>query len=88
MVLHSRVAVTISASVARRSRADGSSMEGHTSLSTALVFPLVKHAIKIYTTRISAYLLAHNELNVAILIPIHDAVVSASVTKPSWPFIF
>ena len=63
-------------------------MEGHASLSTALVFPLVKHAIKIDKTRIAAYLLAHNELNVAILIPIHNAVVSASVTKPSLPFIF
>ena len=37
MTLHSRDAVTVSAAVATRSRADCSSMEGHTSLSTALV---------------------------------------------------
>ena len=37
MALHSRDAVTVSAAVATRSRADCSSMEGHTSLSTALV---------------------------------------------------
>ena len=37
MALHSRDAVTVSAAVAMRSRADCSSMEGHTSLSTALV---------------------------------------------------
>ena len=37
MALHSRYAVTVSAAVATRSRADCSSMEGHTSLSTALV---------------------------------------------------
>ena len=37
MVLHSRDAVTVSAAVAMRSCADCSSMEGHTSLSTALV---------------------------------------------------
>ena len=34
---HGRYAVTVSAAVAMRSRADCSSMEGHTSLSTALV---------------------------------------------------
>ena len=53
MALHSRYAVTVSAAVATRSRADCSSMEdrrrkslinseeirGHTSLSTALVVP-------------------------------------------------
>ena len=37
MALHSRDAVTFSAAVATRSCADCSSMEGHTSLSTALV---------------------------------------------------
>ena len=37
MAFHSRDAVTVSAAVATRSRADCSSMEGHTSLSTALV---------------------------------------------------
>ena len=37
MALYSRDAVTVSAAVATRSRADCSSMEGHTSLSTALV---------------------------------------------------
>ena len=37
MALYSRDAVTVSAAVATRSRADYSSMEGHTSLSTALV---------------------------------------------------
>ena len=37
MALHSRGAVTVSAADATRSRADCSSMEGHTSLSTALV---------------------------------------------------
>ena len=36
MALHSRDAVTVSAAVATRSRADCSSTEGHTSLSTAL----------------------------------------------------
>ena len=36
MALHSRDAVTVSAAVATRSRADCNSMEGHTSLSTAL----------------------------------------------------
>ena len=39
MALHSRDAGTVSAAVATRSRADSSSMEGHTSLSTALVPP-------------------------------------------------
>ena len=42
MALHSRDAVTVSAAVATRSRADCSSMEGHTSLSTALVRPSMK----------------------------------------------
>ena len=37
MALHSRDAVIISAAVATRSRADCSSMEGHSSLSTSLV---------------------------------------------------
>ena len=37
MALHSRDAVTVYAAVATRSRADCSSMEGHTSLSTVLV---------------------------------------------------
>ena len=37
MALHSRDAVTVSAAVASRSRADCSSMECHTSLSTDLV---------------------------------------------------
>ena len=37
MALHSRDAVTVSAPVATRSRADCSSMEGHTTLSTSLV---------------------------------------------------
>ena len=37
MALHSRDTVTVSAAVATRSHADCSSMEGHTSLSTALV---------------------------------------------------
>ena len=37
MALHSRDVDTVSAAVATRSRADCSSMEGHTSLSTALV---------------------------------------------------
>ena len=37
MALHSRDAVTVSVAVATRSHADCSSMEGHTSLSTALV---------------------------------------------------
>ena len=37
MALHSRDAATVSAAVATRSRADYSSREGHTSLSTALV---------------------------------------------------
>ncbi len=37
MALHSRYAITVSAVVATRSRADCSSMEGHTSLSTVLV---------------------------------------------------
>ena len=37
MALNGRDAVTVSAAVATRSRADCSSMEGHTSLSTALV---------------------------------------------------
>ena len=41
MALHSRDAVTVSAAVATRSRADCSSMEGHTSLSTALVIILL-----------------------------------------------
>ena len=50
MALHSRQAVTVSAAVAKRSRADCSSMEGHTSLSTALVrqiyFTLSHNAMK------------------------------------------
>ena len=37
MTLHSRDAITVFAAVATRSRADCSSVEGHTSLSTALV---------------------------------------------------
>ena len=37
MALHSRYAVTVSEAVATRPRTDYSSMEGHTSLSTALV---------------------------------------------------
>ena len=37
LALHSREAVAVSAAVATRSCADCSSMEGHTSLSTALV---------------------------------------------------
>ena len=37
ILLHSCDTVTVSAAVAMRSRADCSSMEGHTSLSTALV---------------------------------------------------
>ena len=37
MALHSRDAVTVSATVATRSLADCCSKEGHTSLSTALV---------------------------------------------------
>ena len=37
MALHSRDAVTVSAAVATRSRTECSSMEGHASLSTALV---------------------------------------------------
>ena len=37
MALHSRDAVAVSTAVATRSRANCSSMEGHTSLSTALV---------------------------------------------------
>ena len=37
MALHSRDVVTVSAAVATRSRADCSSREGHTSLSTTLV---------------------------------------------------
>ena len=37
MALHRRYAVTVSTAVATRSRADCSSMEGHSSLSTALV---------------------------------------------------
>ena len=41
MSLQSRYAVTVSAAVATRSRADCSSMEGHTSLSTALVYLLI-----------------------------------------------
>ena len=41
MALHSRDAVTVSAAVATQSRADCSSMEGHTSLSTALVQRMV-----------------------------------------------
>ena len=40
MALHSRDAVTVSEAVATRSRADCSSMEGHTSLSTALLYNL------------------------------------------------
>ena len=42
MALHSRDAVTVSAVVASRSRADCSSMEGHTSLSRASDFPFQK----------------------------------------------
>ena len=38
MALHSHDAITVSAAVATRLRADCSSMEGHTSLSTALVY--------------------------------------------------
>ena len=38
MALQSRDAVTVSAAVAIRSRANCSSMEGHTSLSTAPVY--------------------------------------------------
>ena len=38
MALHSRYAVTVSAAVATRSRADCSSMECHTSLSTSIVY--------------------------------------------------
>ena len=41
MALHSRYAVTVSAAVATRSRADWSSMEGHASLSTVLVYGAV-----------------------------------------------
>ena len=44
MALHSRDVVTVSAAVATRSRADCSSMEGHTSLSTAIV-PKTNHRI-------------------------------------------
>ena len=44
MALYSRDAVTVSAAVATRSRADCSSMEGHTSLSTAVV-PKTNHCI-------------------------------------------
>ena len=40
MALHSRDAVTVSVAVATRSHADCSSMEDHTSLSTALVYLL------------------------------------------------
>ena len=43
MALHRRDAVTVSVAVATRSHADCSSMEGHTSLSTALV--LVRHVM-------------------------------------------
>ena len=42
MMLHSRDAVTVSAAVATRSRAECTSMEGHTSLSTALVIQFVR----------------------------------------------
>ena len=37
MALHSRYVVTVYAAVATQSRADCGSIEGHTSLSTALV---------------------------------------------------
>ena len=44
MALHSRDEFTVSAAVATRSRADCSSMEDHTSLSTALVY----HDVRMY----------------------------------------
>ena len=43
MVLHSRDAITVFAAVATRPRADCSSMEDHTSLSTALVPNVALH---------------------------------------------
>ena len=46
MAVHSRDAVvTVSAAVTTRSRADCSSMDGHTSLSTALVIMFFKYVL-------------------------------------------
>ena len=52
MALYSRYAVTVSAALATRSRADCSSMEGHTSLSTALVYALLKCTLEIDCLRL------------------------------------
>ena len=49
MALHSRDAVTVSVAVATLSRADCSSMEGHTSLSTALVLKFQYICFTVYT---------------------------------------
>ena len=46
MALHSRDAVTVSAAVVTRSRADCSSMEDHTRLSTALVDVIMLLALR------------------------------------------
>ena len=45
MALHNRYAVTLSVAVAKRSPADCSSIEGHTSLSTTLAFNVSKMSV-------------------------------------------
>ena len=66
MALHSRDAVTVSAAVATRSRADCSSREGHTSLSTALV--LIQYQYSLYNNLV----ISVDKILIAIVGAMHD----------------